>query len=131
VRGASLISDGGIAREVASEWLGDGATLSPLVAMNSSAWTVSSGVDRYVLKIAGADEEAGLRAAAWLEERGLRTGAPVRMSVRRNRLVALLGFVDGRGLGTTAADVDLVGETLGMAHLLLVGAPRVGTHLDM
>jgi homoserine kinase type II len=123
VRGTSLISDEGIAREVVREWLGEGATLSPLVAMNSSAWDVASGAGRYVLKIADAGEEAGLRVAASLEERGLRTGAPVRMTVRGDRLVALLGFVDGRGLATSATDVDLVGETLGRAHTLLVGAP--------
>jgi Ser/Thr protein kinase RdoA (MazF antagonist) len=118
-----LAADERIADEQIREWLGDGATRTPLVAMNSSAWLVSSGGQRYVLKIAKASEQAGLHVAAWLEERGLRTGSPVRMIVRDDRLVALLRFVDGRGLGTSSGDVALLGETLGRAHSLLVGAP--------
>ena len=117
------IRDDRIAAEAVREWLGEGATRSPLVAMNSSAWMVSSGADRFVLKIAKASEEAALRASAWLDERGLRTGPPVRMTVRGDRLVALLRFVDGRGLDSSAGDIDLLGETLGRAHSLLMGAP--------
>jgi Ser/Thr protein kinase RdoA (MazF antagonist) len=116
-------SDERIADEQVREWLGEGATRTPLVAMNSSAWVVSSGGERHVLKIADASEQAGLRVSAWLEERGLRTGPPVRMTVRGDRLVALLRFVDGRRLDTSSGDVDLLGETLGRAHSLLLGAP--------
>jgi Ser/Thr protein kinase RdoA (MazF antagonist) len=119
----SLVSDEQIADEAVREWLGEGATRMPLVAMNSSAWMVVSGAERYVLKIADASEGAGLRVAAWLDEHGSPTGAPVRMTVRGDRSVALLRFVDGRGLGTSSGDVDLVGETLGRVHALLVGAP--------
>jgi homoserine kinase type II len=125
VRGPFLIPDPDLdlANDVVRDWLGDNATLAPLVAMNSSAWTVSSAAGRYVLKISDAAEEAGLRVAGWLAERGLRTGAPVRMTVRGDRLAALLEFVDGRGLGEASADVAVLGETLGRAHSLLVGAP--------
>ena len=91
--------------------------------MNSSAWLVSSGAERYVLKISDASEEPGLQVAAWLEARGLRTGAPMHMTVRDGRLVALLRFADGRPLATSHADVEALGETLGRAHSLLVGAP--------
>jgi homoserine kinase type II len=119
----SLPADERIAAEQVRAWLGDGATRTPLVAMNSSAWMVSSGAERYVLKIAKVSELAGLHISAWLDQRGFRTGPPVRMVVRGDRLVALLRFVDGRGLGTSSGDVDLLGETLGRAHSLLVGAP--------
>ena len=91
--------------------------------MNSSTWSVSAGAERYVLKISDASEEACLEVAAWLDERGLRTGAPMRMAVRDGRLVALLRFADGRPLTTSDADVEAIGETLGRAHSLLVGAP--------
>ena len=119
----SLTGDDRFAGEAVREWLGEEATRTPLAAMNSSAWMVSSGAERYVLKIANASEQAGLHVAAWLEERGLRTGPPVRMTIRGDRLVALLQFVDGRGLDTSSGDVGLLGETLGRAHSLLVGAP--------
>jgi Ser/Thr protein kinase RdoA (MazF antagonist) len=119
----SLTADDRLADETIRGWLGEGATRTPLVAMNSSAWLVSVGTDRYVLKIAKASEEAALRASAWLDDRGLATGRPVRMRVRGDRVVALLRFVDGRGLDSSTGDIDLVGETLGRAHSLLVGAP--------
>jgi homoserine kinase type II len=119
----SLTADDRIADEHVRQWLGEAAVRSPLVAMNSSAWLVSSGTERYVLKIANPSDEAGLRVAAWLDERGLPTGAPVNMTVHRNRLVALLRFVNGRELDTSDSDIDLLGETLGRAHTLLVGAP--------
>jgi Ser/Thr protein kinase RdoA (MazF antagonist) len=112
-----------LADEAVREWLGERARRTPLVAMNSSAWMVTAGAERYVLKISRAEEEPGLRAAAWLEERGLRTGSFVRMAVHGDRLVALLRFVDGRGLETSDGDVQILGETLGRAHSLLVGAP--------
>jgi homoserine kinase type II len=118
-----LIDDDGLAESAIRDWLGTHAVREPLLAMNSSAWTVSSGAERYVLKISHAREEAGLQAAALLEDRGLRTGAPVRMAVHGDRLVAMLRYVDGRGLGSSDADVALLGETLGRAHSLLVGAP--------
>ena len=119
----SLTGDDQIADEAVREWLGDGAKRTPLIAMNSSVWTVSSGAERYVLKMADPSELAGLRVSVWLDERGLPTGPPVRMGVRGERLVALLRFVDGRSLDTSRGDVDLLGETLGRAHALLVGAP--------
>jgi homoserine kinase type II len=119
----SLTTDERIADEAVREWLGEGATRTPLVAMNSSAWTISFGAERYVLKVAKASEHAGLRVSVWLDARGLRTGPPKRMTVRGDRVVALLRFVDGRGLGTSSGDIDLLGETLGRAHSLLVGAP--------
>ena len=119
----NLSADDAIANEAVQEWLGEGASRMPIVTMNSTSWVVSSGAERYVLKIADASEEAGLRVADWLDERGLRTGRPVRMSVRGDRLVTLLRFVDGRGLDTSSGAVDLLGETLGRAHSLLVGAP--------
>jgi Ser/Thr protein kinase RdoA (MazF antagonist)/uridine kinase len=120
----SSTADDRIAEEALREWLGDGATRTPIAyAMNGSVWTVSSGAGRFVLKIADASEEAGLVAAAWLDERGLRTGGPVRMTVRGDRLVALLRFIDGRELEHSTADTDLLGETLGRAHSLLADAP--------
>ncbi len=67
------------------DWLPARTTRAPLTAMNSSAWLVSSGAERYVLKISDASEEACLQVAAWLEARGLRTGAPVQMTVRDGR----------------------------------------------
>ena len=112
-----------IAADAVGEWLDEGATLEPLVTMNSSAWLVTSGAERFVLKIAAAEQEAGLRVAAWLEERGQRTGAPIRMSVRGGRLVALLRYAEGRGLGTSATDVDLIGRTLARVHSMLMAAP--------
>jgi Ser/Thr protein kinase RdoA (MazF antagonist) len=112
-----------LADEAIRDWLPAPTTRAPLTAMNSSAWLVSSGAQRYVLKISDASEEPGLQVAAWLETRGLRTGAPVRMTVRDGRLVALLRFADGRPLATSQADVEALGATLGRAHRLLVGAP--------
>ena len=112
-----------IAQEAVREWLGERATLEPLVTMNSSAWLVTSGAERFVLKISDPHEEAGLRVAAWLEERGQRTGAPARMAIRGGRLVALLRYAEGRGLGTSATDVDLIGRTLARVHSMLMGAP--------
>jgi homoserine kinase type II len=103
--------------------MGEQATLTPLVAMNSSTWLVTSDAERYVLKISDTDEEAGLRVARWLDAHGLPTGAPVQMMTRDDRLVALLRFVDGRGLGDTPDDVVIVGESLGRAHCILVDAP--------
>ena len=91
--------------------------------MNSSTWMVATGPKRYVLKIAGAGDAPGLQAAAWLNSHGLRTGragpdGDVRRPPRRPARVRR-----GPSLGTDADDVDLVGETLGRAHSLLVGAP--------
>jgi Ser/Thr protein kinase RdoA (MazF antagonist) len=115
--------DDRIADEAVGEWLGDGATLQPLVTMNSSAWLVTSGPQRFVLKIAAAEQEAGLQVATWLEARGQRTGAPIRMSVRGDRVVALLRYVEGRSLDRSARDVDLIGRTLARVHSMLMGAP--------
>ena len=112
-----------IAREAVGEWLGADATISALLAMNSSTWQVSAGGERYVLKIAAPTDAPGLEVAAWLDAHGLRTGAPLRTSLRGDRLVALLEFVEGRELGGVDGDTDLVGETLGRAHALLRDAP--------
>jgi len=122
VRGAAL-TDEAIAAEVARDWLGEDARLTALLAMNSSTWGVSSGARRYVLKIAAPSDAPGLEVAAWLDGRGLRTGRPLRTTIRDDRLVALLAFVEGRELGGSDADVGLVGETLGRAHTLLLEAP--------
>ena len=123
MRGAALTADEAIAVDVVREWLGEDATISALLAMNSSTWQVSSGAERYVLKIAAPTDAPGLQVAAWLDVRGFRTGRPLRTSIRGDRLVALLEFVGGRELGSLDGDTDLVGETLGRAHLLLTGAP--------
>jgi homoserine kinase type II len=118
-----LLTDEAIAIEVAREWLGEDAQLTALLAMNSSTWAVLSGAERYVLKIAAPTDAPGLEVAASLDAHGLRTGRPLRTTIRSDRLVALLAFVDGRELGGSDAEVDLVGETLGRAHALLVEAP--------
>jgi homoserine kinase type II len=110
-----------LAQTLTREWLGDSAVRTPVEAMNSSAWIVEAGGERYALKIASPTDAPGLEVAAWLEERGLRTGAPLRTEIREGRLVALLRFVDGRPLGYE--DAEAVGETLGRTHRLLVDAP--------
>ena len=120
------MSDGGdaaLADDAIRDWLGPAATRTRLDAMNSSAWLVVSGRDRFVLKIARSTEEPALRVAAWLDSRGFRTGAPVRTAIRGDRLVALLEFVDGVALGATDVDAQSLGATLGRAHALLVDAP--------
>jgi Ser/Thr protein kinase RdoA (MazF antagonist) len=123
-RGRATVNiDERLADEAIRDWLGGRTTRMPLTAMNSSAWIVSSGTERYVLKISPASQEARLGVAAWLDERGFRTGAPVHMAVRHDRLVALLRFAHGRPLATSAGDVEALGETLGRVHTLLVGAP--------
>ena len=71
-----------IAREAVGEWLGADVTLSSLLAMNSSTWQVAAGGERYVLKIAAPTDAPGLEVAAWLDAHGLRTGTPLRTSVR-------------------------------------------------
>ncbi len=108
-----MTTDDRLADEAIQEWLGEGTTRSRIITMNSSAWSVFTGAERYVLKIADASEEAGLRVAGWLDERGFRTGAPAEMVVRGDRLVALLRFVDGRQLANSEADAEILGETLG------------------
>ena len=112
-----------LADEAIRDWLGSRTSRVPLTATELLDVAVSAGTERYVLKISDASEEACLEVAAWLDERGLRTGAPMRMAVRDGRLVALLRFADGRPLTTSDADVEAIGETLGRAHSLLVGAP--------
>jgi Ser/Thr protein kinase RdoA (MazF antagonist) len=113
--------DDALAESACREWLGAAATRSRVAAMNSSAWIVEADGERFVLKVSSPTDEPGLNVAAWLADRGVRTGAPVRTSVRDGRLVALLRFVDGRPL--TSDDVEAFGETLGRVHGLLVGAP--------
>jgi homoserine kinase type II len=118
-----MTTDDRLADEAIQEWLGQGTTRSRIITMNSSAWTVFAGAERYVLKIADGSEEAGLRVAGWLDERGFRTGPPAHMAVRGDRVVALLRFVDGRPLAGSAEDVQILGETLGRFHSALVEAP--------
>jgi len=110
-----------LARTLTTEWLGEHAVRTPVEAMNSSTWIVEADGERFALKIAKATDEPGLEAAAWLHDRGVRTGAPIRMVVRDGRLVALLRFVDGQPL--TYNDEDRVGATLGRVHSLLRDAP--------
>jgi Ser/Thr protein kinase RdoA (MazF antagonist) len=110
-----------LARALTTEWLGADAVLTPVDAMNSSTWFVDAAGERFALKVASPSDEPGLEAAAWLDARGIRTGAPLRTCVRDGRLVALLRFVDGREL--VAADAEAIGHTLGRAHRLLVDAP--------
>jgi Ser/Thr protein kinase RdoA (MazF antagonist) len=119
--------DDQLAQESATEWLGVDAVLTPLEAMNSSTWLVEDGGERYALKVSDPSNEPGLQAAAWLEQRGVRTGAPLRMAVRGGRLVALLRFVDGQPL--TFNDEEAVGTTLGRVHRLLRDAP-MPEHMD-
>jgi homoserine kinase type II len=113
--------DDALAESAIREWLGTAATRSRVSAMNSSAWIVEADGERFILKVSSPTDEPGLNVAAWLADRGLRTGAPVRTTVRDGRLVALLRFVDGRALSED--DVDAVGQTLGRVHRLLVNAP--------
>ncbi len=110
-----------LAQALTAEWIGERAVLTPLEAMNSSAWIVEAAGERYALKIASPTDAPGLEVAAWLEERGLRTGAPIRTEIRDGRLVALLRFVKGEPL--SYANGDAIGQTLGRVHRLLVGAP--------
>jgi homoserine kinase type II len=119
--------DDGLARVLTREWLGDDVVRTPLEAMNSSTWLVESASERYILKVSVPAEEPGLEAAAWLDARGIRTGAPLRTAVRDGRLVALLRFVDGEPL--TFNDEEAVGATLARVHLLLRDAP-VPEHMD-
>jgi Ser/Thr protein kinase RdoA (MazF antagonist) len=105
-----------------ARWLGEGATVERIdAAMNSQAWHVRAGDDRYVLKIASPGDRPGLEAASWLEARGFRAGAPLRIEEIDGELVALLRFVAGTPL--VAADSEAVGATLGRAHQLLRDAP--------
>jgi Ser/Thr protein kinase RdoA (MazF antagonist) len=110
-----------LADAVTTEWLKGRSSLSPLEAMNSSTWVVDASSGRHVLKISSPTDRPGLEAAAWLEGRGWRTGAPLRTSLREGRLVALLRFVEGRPL--SYEDPEAVGETLGRVHSMLVDAP--------
>lgn len=113
--------DGELAAELTKEWLGDRAVRTSVDAMNSTSWMVAVDGERYVLKISSLTDEPGLQVAAWLEDRGIRAGAPLRTAFRGGRLAALLRYVEGRPLGDKNADA--VGETLGRIHRLLVGAP--------
>jgi Ser/Thr protein kinase RdoA (MazF antagonist) len=45
------------------------------------------------------------------------------MAIRSGRLVALLRYAGGAGLGASTIDIELVGKTLGRVHSLLAGAP--------
>lgn len=110
-----------LANTLTRDWLGDDAILTPVEAMNSTTWIVEADGDRYALKIAGPTNEPGLQVAAWLHDRGVRSGAPIRTAVRDGRLVALLRFVDGQPL--THNDEEGVGTTLGRIHRLLRDAP--------
>jgi Ser/Thr protein kinase RdoA (MazF antagonist) len=109
-----------LAHDLAREWLGE-VVLRPLDAMNSSAWEVRAGRERYVLKVAALGDEPGLQAAACLERQGMRAGAPLEIAVRDGRLAALLRFVEGRPLGKD--DVVIFGAALGRVHRRLAGCP--------
>jgi homoserine kinase type II len=122
-----LVTDGELAEAFLGEWLEGRGVLTPLEAMNSSTWLVEADGERYALRISDPSNEPGLQAAAWLDGRGVRTGAPLRMAVRDGRLVALLRFVDGQPL--TFHDEEAVGTTLGRVHRLLRDAP-VPEHMD-
>jgi homoserine kinase type II len=113
---AAPTTDRRLAARVVQDWV-PGATLTPLNAMNSSTWEVGGGGERYVLKIADPGNEPGLHVASCLEERGIRTGAPVRMAQVEGRLVALLRHVDGRPL--VASDAEVIGQALGRIHRAL------------
>jgi homoserine kinase type II len=112
-----------LAANYARVWLGPDATLTPVDAMNSSTWMVIAAGEQYVLKISGAGEAPALAVATWLAARGIHTGTPIHVEIARDRLVALLAFVRGRELGGEPGDAELVGETLGRVHSLLVNAP--------
>lgn len=105
--------DARLASRFTAEWV-PGATLTRLVAMNSSAWIVARGAERFVMKIAAPSDGPGLHVAACLAERGVETGAPARMAEAEGRLVALLRYVDGTPL--TAEDADAIGVALGRVH---------------
>lgn len=105
--------DARLASRFTAEWV-PGATLTPLVAMNSSAWVVARGAERFVMKIAAPSDVPGLHVAACLADRGVETGAPARMAETEGRLIALLRYVDGRPL--TAVDADAIGVALGRVH---------------
>lgn len=111
-----MSTDTELATEFAGAWV-NGATLTPLAAMNSTTWAVDAGAERFVLKVAGASDEPGLLAASCLESHGVPTGAPLRMALREGRLVALLRYVDGTPL--VASDAATVGATLGRVHVAL------------
>lgn len=110
--------------------------------MNSSAWLVTAmDGERLVAKAvpAGAREhfEAGLAAAATLDDRGIPAGAPVRavdgaLTVAlgggsRSEAIAVLRYVPGRPL-TRADQVDQQrwGSTLGATHRALAGFSHPG-----
>jgi Ser/Thr protein kinase RdoA (MazF antagonist) len=110
-----------LARELCREWLGPGATLEELQAMNSSTWAVVAQGERYVVKVSKPTDAPGLAVASWLEGAGMRTGAPVRTAVRSGRVAALLRYVAGRPLDV--GDARRIGTTLGRVHALLRRAP--------
>jgi hypothetical protein len=71
-----------LAQTLTTEWLGEQAVRTPVEAMNSTTWIVEAAGERYALKIARPTEAPGLKAAAWLHDRGVRTGAPIRTAIR-------------------------------------------------
>ena len=118
------MTDDELAQLLAREWLRD-PVLRPLSgAMNSSAYEVRAGRERYVLKVSSPADEPGLHAPTCLEANGFRAGGAAMIARRNARLVALLRFVEGRPLSTT--DWDAVGETLGNVHRLLGACPVPG-----
>jgi Ser/Thr protein kinase RdoA (MazF antagonist)/predicted MFS family arabinose efflux permease len=118
------VGDEAIAATLVREWLPPDATLTPLPAMNSSTWLVEARTEQYVVKVSRPEDAPGLALAAWLEDRGVPTGAPIKTAVRDGRLAALLRYVEGTQL--TAADAVVIGETLGRVHSVLVSAPVPG-----
>ena len=118
-----LVVDEVAVKQIVEKWVGPVALGRLEGGMNSSAWVVEArDGDRFVVKATAASDEARLAVAAALQERRFRAGGPVRTHMTdEGELVALLRFVPG--LPLTAADAEVVGETLGRAHSLLAEVP--------
>lgn len=105
--------------------------------MNSLAWMVITGADRYVAKSVHYIErlgfEAGLAAAEHLQAQGFDSGCPIRSIDGQltlhiaGRSLALLRFVPGRELDRRdGTDQRWWGDRLGAAHLALAGFTHPG-----
>jgi hypothetical protein len=118
-----LVVDEVAVKRIVEKWVGPVALGRLEGGMNSAAWVVETwDGERFVAKATAASGEAGLVVAAALQERQFRAGGPVRSRMTdEGELVALLSFVPG--LPLTAADAEVVGETLGRAHSLLTEVP--------
>jgi homoserine kinase type II len=105
--------------------------------MNSSAWFVTCGGERFVAKLVPAAQrvpyEAGLLAAARLQSAGIAAGEPVRavdgaLTVPvDDEILALLRYVPGRPLERAdPLDQQWWGDTLGATHRALAGFAAPG-----